>query len=302
MTRRFTAVGAPGAVAASLAIAFVAMLAATSQASLIVNGDFENTTGWTAAGTTGFPPGWGANGGRNNAATQHSGAHAIGGSGTSAYIPAGSGENPQREIEQALAVKTGPNWLFEMDFAAESPGGSGSSFRTLSGAVQQTTSGDLLNIFFIVTGDDADGRGDLMMYTGAANGYQTVLPNAVIYDTDVQASPLTHHLTIEGDFTSGTPGLSVSISDSDGVLHSASGLGSLVLEGNGNPPVNVPATTDALDGIDFVSFNSFLSTGDHLIDNVSIANVVPSAVPEPGTLALAGLGALGMLIWSRRRR
>jgi hypothetical protein len=268
----------------------VLLSATAGSAALITNGDFEDTTGWNIgdAGTDGFPPGWSTDQGRKNAADPQSGADAIGGSGTSAYMPAGDGV-PQREIEQSFD-KTGPHWRFEMDFAAADPGGSGSSYRTISGALNQKGSGSDLNIFFIATRStpgDTDGKGDLMMYDGSA--YQDILEDAVIWDADVTTSPLTHHLTIEGQFDTpgGVPELTATIRDSDDTEHFADNLSAFVLENK------EAATTDASDGIDFTSYNTFLSPSDSLIDNLSIVTI-----PEPVSVVLLGLGGLCLL---RRR-
>jgi len=58
-------------------------------------------------------------------------------------------------------------------------------------------------------------------------------------------------------------------------------------------------------GVDKVSFlnganNPFIAA-DNLVFNLNGAPGAPASVPEPGTLALAGLGGLGML-WQLRRR
>ena len=282
----------PGTAVGLVLIAGV-VVGSAARAGPITNGDFEDTSGWSVgdAGTSSFPPGWTADGNRRNAADPQGGGNAIGGTGTSAFLPAHSGGSPQREIEQFFTSKTGPWWDFRMDFAAEDPGGSGSSFRTISGALNQKN-GDTINIYFILTRSspgDADGRGNLMMYDGSA--YQHVLTDAVIWDADVQTTPLTHHLTFEGDFdtATGTPDLTASIRDSDGSLHTATGLSQFVLNGSQNP-----AVTDATDGIDFTSYNTFLSPGDHLMDNLTARTL-----PEPSAGILVALA--GLLVLARRR-
>lgn len=56
--------------------------------------------------------------------------------------------------------------------------------------------------------------------------------------------------------------------------------------------------------IDDVGFKAQATTGDFLVDNLLIgttwADVTP--VPEPSTLALAGLGMLGLAFARRMRR
>jgi sialidase-1 len=228
----------------------------------IVNGDFEDTTGWGGVGSTSPPPGWATSAGRTNAAQMQSGAAAIGGEGTSAFMPAAPGEN--RDLIQEFS-QSDSQWCFDMDFAAEEPDGQGSEHRTLSlGWI--TNEGKRIYMIVTVNGNEgtaADGLGDVQIYD-PASGYFTPagLEDAVIFDDDVEYSPLVQHLCIEGDFTDDQPYYDVYVTDSDGTVHSAMGLTFF----NGGAPT-------AGSGLTIFADNTFLSTGDHLIDNVGIVNL-----------------------------
>ena len=262
-------------------------LAGQSQAEFITNGDFENITGWGAPGSTSPPPGWTTASPRKNAADQQSGVNAIGGSGTSAYMPSfPSGNNAtRREIVQGFAT-TDPFWQLDLDFASEDPGGVGSNFRSLSLGLPH---GYNRSIYAIVTdnGNQGDNLGDVQVYDGSAYVTPTGLANSVIFDDNVEVMPLVHHMRIVGDFAaSGGPKWDLYVTDSNGVIHSALGLTDFYN--------NAPGPSD---GIIQVAFNTFVSPADHVLDNISLINI-----PEPSTLGLLVVGALVMAGVLRRRR
>ncbi len=234
----------------------------------MANGNFEDTTGWGDAGTTDFPPGWTASGGRTSAASPQSDSAAIGGAGTSAFMPAAPGEN--RDLAQSFP-KFGPQWRFDMDFAAEEPDGQGSDNRTLS---LGWTTDEGQRFYMIITGNGnegaaADGLGDVQIYN-PASGYftPTGLEDAVIFDDNVQDTPLVHHLRIEGDFTADVPFYDIYVTDSNGTVHSVMGITLF----NGGTPSDTAGLVRFTD-------NTFLSTGDHLLDNIGIIDLPLPSLP-----------------------
>lgn len=269
--------------AMTLAFAWVMPLTSPAHAAVLTNGDFEDTTGWGASGTTSFPPGWDdAILGRKNAADQQTGVNAIGGSGTSAFMPSFPSDDnaTRRELRQSFD-ETSPTWGISWDFASEDPGGAGN--RSMSGSIGYGTG----EIIFRVVDTDADGDGDFQVFQGGGPGWQDIaaLKDSVIFDPDVQLLPLTHSILISGDFTSASAAgrtYDVTITDSAGGVKSATGLAFY----NGTLPVQNSGVID-------IAFNTFIGPGDYVIDNVVI---VPTPAALPAGLAL--LAAAGL----RRRR
>ena len=243
----------------------------------IVNGDFEETTGWGSAGTKEYPLGWSSSStDRTSAAQPQTGDAAIGGSGTSAFFPAAP--DGSRDLAQSFP-QSSPKWVFEMDFAAEEPDGQGSDHRTLSLGWRNNEG---IRFYMIVTGNgnegaSADGLGDVQIYN-PASGYFTPagLENSVRFDDDVETTPMAHHLRIEGDFTADTPFYDIHITDAEGTVHSATGL---TLFNGGTP--------GPTSGLIFFSDNTFLSTGDHLLDNIRVSGP-EKAEPLSGDLNADG--------------
>ena len=265
-------------VLASAAALSLAMLIqpAVAQVNLLENGDFEDLAGWGAVGDAvdAAPAGWRDSlTGRFNAAAQQSGANAIGGAGTSAFLPADAGvpTADRKDIVQIGGVQTGPVYRYEFDFAVEDAGGAGD--RSLSFSTRDGNDNGL-TISMRVNGD-----GDLDRYSGS---WGTLLPGAVVFDDDVSVTPLVHHFSLTID-TTGAPFYDVQIIDSNGVVHSASGL----TDFRGTPALGEGGTG--------IEFNTFISSGDALIDNVSL-------VPEPATATLATLGCIALLAVIRRRK
>lgn len=249
-----------------------------AQANLIINGDFENTVGWGAPGDVGaFPFGWGSisAGATRNAAAQQSGSIAIGGAGTSAFIPRTS---QTRRLDQSFVELS--RWQIEFDFAVEDAGDSNA--RSLSGSIYGN-SGNVLITFRV------NGEGDFQLFDNGGLGWHAPdgLTAAVKMSSDVEVTPLVHHLTMSGDFTSSPPNYKLHLVDSDGIAHETA-----LLTDIWNSPAAGPALDAGITGISFVAGSAVV--GDYLVDNVAIV------VPEPTALLLGLLAFVGRLPRNRR--
>jgi len=76
-------------------------------------------------------------------------------------------------------------------------------------------------------------------------------------------------------------------------------LGSTIVPGLGNTTPNFIGIISDMGGIARLTIDD-LNTGVELIDNVTFGNAVAAQLPEPGTLALFGLGLLGLGVALRR--
>lgn len=255
---------------AAVGLAFTAIVSDVDGAEFLTNGDFEDVTGWGAIGdpVENAPLGWRDSlSGRQNAAGMQSGANAIGGSGTSAFLSAdvGGATTDRKDMAQILAGMTGPVYRWSFDFASEDPGESGD--RSLSMSTRDGANNGLTFSFRI------NGDGDIQSYTGS---WETVLPSAVVFDDDVSQDPLVHSFVLSVD-TTGVPFYDLEVTDSNGLVHSATGITSF------------RGTPNQGDGATGIEFNTFLSSGDLVLDNVSL-----TAVPEPAALILVSILAGSM--------
>lgn len=263
------------------AVALVGMAGPVQAVDLLANGDFEITTGWGAVGSTNFPLDW-DNGwlARCNAAAQQAGANAIGGSGVSAFMPVYAvATPPYSTVGQRVVPQSPSSWQFDMDFASEDPG-SGNA-RSLN--LYLSHSGDSPGILLRVADVNGDGKGDLTARSGSST-HNTVLSDAVIFDSNVELNPLVHHLQVTGHYNLDTPTYDVKLTDSNSTVHTATDLTHYFL-----------SAPSKWDGIKMVAFYTYGGSGDYLIDNVSL-------IPEPSTLVLLGSGMLGLLLLLRLRR
>lgn len=246
---------------APLALALVWAIAAnplptSAQENLLTNGDFEDLTDWGAVGDPpeNAPLGWrDSPSGRLNAAGQQTGSNAIGGAGTSAFLPAdvGVATADRKDFAQIREEMTGPVYRFSFDIATEDPGEAGD--RSLSMSTRDDTNNGL-TVSFRINGD-----GDLQSYTGS---WGTILTGAFIFDDDVTTTPLVHHVEFTVN-TTNTPFYDLQVIDSNDVVHSIAG----VTDFRGVPSQGAGATG--------IEFNTFLSSGNYLLDNVSLVNVPP---------------------------
>jgi len=257
------------AIFVSFIVACLACPAPGSVVGLMVNGTFEDTTGWGDLGSSDFPLGWSPLSGTNGMAKQGSafGTAAIGGSGTSAYKPAQTGFS--RHMNHVFPNPSESRWKFDMDFASKDSGGPDD--RSLN--LYWTYSGGLIEMLLVDEGNDWDG--DLQVYDAA---WQTILSDAVLFGRDVTTAPLrVHHLSILADFRSASPTYDVILTDANQVDHVAAGLAVFRY------------TWPVGRGLSSFQANPGLSKGDWLIDTVSLLSI-----PEPATVTIALLGLVSL--------
>jgi hypothetical protein len=256
----------------------VSIAASSAHAESIVNGDFEDITGWGAPGDDTLPPGWIHEEvpTRKNPASAQTGVNAIGGSGVSAYLPGfPSKDNEIRRDMWNVGDATGPLWTLQYDFACEDPGGDDD--RSLSCSVELTNTNRIVHR---VTDRDNDGFGDLEIYNGS---WQLVLGNAVQFDPDVTTTPVVNHITFTGRSNMPNPVYDVTIT---------SGLGTFTATDVAYYRYSL--SSKPVTGAEGCNFNTFLApadgVGDYLVDNVSLT------VPEPGAVVLLTIGMLCLAV------
>ena len=227
-------------------------------ANVVVNGDFSNTTGWGAIGSSDIPYGW--SGSQNNA-LQQTAPNAIGGTGTSALLVPDVGT-----ISQGFQ-ETAADWQLDMDFACEDPGGADT--RCLSGSV--FNGGNALITYRV------NGAGDFQVYDRGGAGWHTPsgLAGAVTFDDNVQTDPLTHRFTLTGHFDLPTPTYDIVVTNSNQTVFQALGLTDWNKPISGD--VGIGPTTGQ--GIDMLDLPTGLSAGYSVVDNISI--VSDSEPPDP---------------------
>ena len=245
-----------------IAAASLWCMSAAAQQNLLVNGDFEDTTDWGPAGQHSGepnflgPPGWIVESGSSrNPVDQQSGENAIGGSGTSAYFPVTSATQ-QGSIYQFLVDPTLPDWQIDADFASEDPGGSND--RSFTGSIGNTI------LTFRVNGD-----GDFQLFDSDGFKWHTPagLEGSVIFDDDVQTTPLTHHVTFAGKFDQPAPAVDVIVTDSDNNVYQSLGLAD---RWNSGSPQQGDGISEKV--LELASNHSTLNVG-FVVDNFSLTEV-----------------------------
>jgi len=215
---------------------------------IIENGDFEIAGDW---GEKSFPFGWEAPTDKYQPpARLQTARHAIGGSGRSAYMPAGGRNGMQQTI-----YKTGSVWTLELDFASEDPPPEKHVDSSMYFQIRNAQDGVILVLR--VTDLDDDGKGELRFRVGSSDEEAwIVLDDVVVFDDDVQKTPRVHHLKIEGNFDIADPYCDVFLTDSDGEIHEARGITKF------SDPVR-PDDEPAI-----IRFDTTGNSADHLLDNV----------------------------------
>ena len=271
-----------------LAVALLSLGFAANVQAEFINGNFEDTTGWGAVGTTSYPAGWNnpdSAAWRNPAAIQTSPSPVIGGS-VSAYMPLSTVSTPVKGLRQTLAAANQvANWVYEFDFASEDPGGATNRSLHFSMLIGGTTASYIRFIGRIVDAD-ADGDGDLEIYDKNTPGYKSVIKDCIQFDADVQSAISVNHLKIVSHMELAAPKYDVYVTDSLGTTHSALGLAYWYS--------SAPSQNDKLCG---AQFETESSSGDYLIDNVT-----GHTIPEPSTIALLASGLFGLLAYAWRKR
>ena len=236
---------------------------------LVLNGDFEDTTGWGDVGTQDIPASWMIDPAvRKNPADIQSGTVAIGGEGTSAYCPAFPTTNAweQRQMVQDFETPTGAEWTLEMDAAcvdSDDP-----ELRVLNFFVMTESDKRML---FRVVGSDTGDRGAVQFYRGSEGGWTSItgLEEAFDFSTDVTTAALVNHIAIDGHFEGETPTWDISVTDSSGTTLSANGMDWFE---SGTLPV-------ADEGIDQLAFTFLDCVGDVLLDNIYIPDGIQELIP-----------------------
>ena len=254
---------------------------AVEAGNLVVNGDFEDTTDWGAAGSVDPPFGWVSQGtSMKNPAEMQIDTAAIGGTGTSAYMSALKTTTTSERRQLGQMVLSDAEWTLSMDVATEYAGTA--TDRTLQLILQPE---DGQRLMFRIVDSIYGGMGGFEFYRGS-QGSWTPLPgleSCITYSTDLANAPLAHEITISGHFDQAAPTYDVTVVDPYGTTYSATGIdwfesGSAPNQGS---------------GIAWFSLPTFNSTGDYVIDNVSMPSTSGELVPNGDFEDTTGWGDVG---------
>ena len=218
----------------------------------ITNPMFDDTDGWGSAGSTDWPAGWTGNDPRKNAASPLSGTGAVGGTGTSAYLPGfeTSVSDQQREMRHYLS-DTAPDWDFSFDLASGDPGSGGD--RSMSMAVLHGGG----QITLRVTDRNNNGRGDVEYYANGAWTSIAALDDAIVFSDDVSGEPAVNRIRLIGHYDADSPAFDILVEDAGGESFEALGLRGWLSGAPGQGAV-----------IEAITFNTFLSSAGIVIDNL----------------------------------
>ena len=243
----------------------------------LVNGDFESGPDWGGlpevlpAACTTCPTGWNQyQPGATAIDPPLSGANAIGGSGRSLLLKA-EGQRGYILEQKIDATPAMAHWGLEFDFAIEQPDTFGDE-DTLLIILRRADGGGMLTL--MIRDDDRDGRAELV-----ARDPSTVILDAIpnLFDGNVESSPRTHHMTIEGRFDVASPYYDITITRDDGQQFEAPGVTTF----SADPPVRgqFPDTLWIV--------NTNFESADALIDNVAFGPVPDAGPPTVVDAAVA---------------
>ena len=151
--------------------------------------------------------------------------------------------------------------------------------------------GDIADGLAILSSDDSD----VVVLNGILGPSKMVGSGNLDALTILQLSPAV--LAIGFDVYLFEPAdIAVSVFDDNGLS-----LGSTTVSGLGEATPNFIGIVSDMDGIARLTIDD-LRNGGEIVDNVTFGNPVATQLPEPGTLALFGLGLLGLGAAVRRRQ
>ncbi len=251
-------------------VAVFGLIAPVSAENILVNGDFEDTSGT-------FPTGWSNS---SSSTSQHTGIAP--GSTTAAYVDSATNGTLGQSFDTL-----GPQWVVDFYFATE--------FGTDRGLDLNIQMPSDPYIHVVV-----NSAGRIQLYNGipaeSGSGWQTLttLDGIVQASVDDDSSGdfssagdtlNVHHMRLEGrDFGTSSAEYDVYLSDANSTTFSHSVLGLTAFQNAASTPLGA--------GIDAVTFPTLYGNGSFVVDDVVV-------VPEPSTWALGLLAVVGLALFRR---
>ena len=250
-------------------VAVYGLIAPVSAENILVNGDFEDTSGT-------FPTGWSNS---SSSTSQHTGIAP--GSTTAAYVDSATNGTLGQSFDTL-----GPQWVVDFYFATE--------FGTDRGLDLSIQMPEDPYIHLIV-----NSAGNILLYGGVPNSggnWQTVTAFNGVVQASVDADSNSdfssagdtlnvHHMQLVGrDFGTSNAQYDIYLSDANSTTLSYSALGRNAFQNAASTPLGA--------GIDAVTFPTLYGNGSFVVDDVVV-------VPEPSTWALGLLAVVGLAFFRR---